>query len=114
LTYTDGFSEADTNEPHPTEALIADLSIDPALQTRTRLDERTVARYAKAIRDGGRLPPISVALVDGKPYVFDGFHRIEAHLAMGRMSILIVAREGTMADAEMWAGCSNPRQCGTG
>lgn len=104
---TDDFSNCDLVEARPTEALIGDLVLDAALQTRIRLDERTVSRYAKVLREGGQLPPISVAIVDGKPYVFDGFHRVEAHLAVGRILIRICARDGTMADAEMWAGCSN-------
>ena len=60
---------------------VADLILDPEMQCREGVDEATVRRYATAMGNGAEFPAIGVALVDGVPFVVDGWHRVKAHAA---------------------------------
>lgn len=83
--------------PNPTDTQIhenklvsvelADLVRDERSQVRTRLDQPTVNRYADAMRVGAEFPPISIAVVDGAPYLIDGWHRVEAAEKAGIRSL---------------------------
>lgn len=57
---------------------IADLSEDPAFQSRTRTDKGTVDDYKEAMSSGAVMPPVLVALVEGRMYILDGWHRVTA------------------------------------
>lgn len=107
MQFKDDFADGGGEPDEAITVRIADLILDPRLQTRARLNERVVERYAKQLRQGVQFPPIGVAIIDGRPCVFDGFHRVEAHGLAGRSTIQAVCREATEAEAETWAGCSN-------
>ena len=70
------------SEPVPsTEAvtvLIADLVRDGRLQVRSRMDQRTVNSYARAMTMDREFPPVTVAHVGGALYLVDGWHRVAA------------------------------------
>lgn len=55
-----------------------DLILDREYQTRLALDHGAIRRYADAMRTGHKLPPITIARVDGAPVVIDGWHRVHA------------------------------------
>jgi hypothetical protein len=63
---------------------IADLLRDHRFQVRQGLDRGTVVRYSASLAAGVEFPPVTVALVDGVPVLVDGWHRIEALLAIDR------------------------------
>lgn len=47
------------------------------------VDKQRVTKYAYDMRRGDGFPAITVASVDGRLYVLDGFHRVEAALQAG-------------------------------
>jgi hypothetical protein len=71
------------------------------------LDPTTVSEYADCMRAGVTLPPI-ITYFDGVAYwPGDGFHRIEAAIAIGSDSILAEVRQGTSRDAVLHAAGAN-------
>jgi hypothetical protein len=57
---------------------IAEITADPAVQPRERMDMPTVMEYAGEMQAGTQFPPV-VAFYDGTRYwLADGFHRLEA------------------------------------
>lgn len=107
VQYTDYLADPSNEHDGAIRVRIADLILDPRYQTRSRLNERATERYARLLRQGVEFPPIGVAIIDGRPCVFDGFHRVEAHALAGRTEIMATCREATEAEAETWAGCAN-------
>lgn len=61
-----------------TTVILAQLCRSPAFQIRRKLCQRTVNKYAAAIKSGQQLPPLQVAVVDGVPCLVDGYHRAAA------------------------------------
>ena len=59
---------------------ISELVLDNELYPRNAMDWITSLRYSEAMKSGAKFPSIVVALCsgDGKNYVVDGFHRIDA------------------------------------
>jgi ParB-like chromosome segregation protein Spo0J len=52
------------------------------------------------MRAGAQFPPITVALLDGRHYVLDGWHRVEALRMLGEQRVRAVVRPcGSRADA---------------
>jgi ParB-like nuclease domain len=80
---------------------IADLVRDRRFQVRQGLDRATISRYATTMAAGGEFPAVTVALVNGAPVLIDGWHRVEALLAIDRHSVEAVIVEATEQDA-MW------------
>ena len=77
---------------------IAELKKD-GLQTRVALDERTVADYADAMREGAEFPPVMVFEESGTMWLADGFHRVEAAIRAGQAHIEATVTSGTFVDA---------------
>ncbi|MCL6683457.1 ParB N-terminal domain-containing protein [Sphingomonas alba] len=60
------------------------LNIDQRFQIRAEgLDAKRVKKYVYDMRRGDGFPAITVASVDGRLYILDGFHRVEAALQAG-------------------------------
>jgi len=78
------------------EIPLDDLVLDPNLSLRDRLDEFTVERYAES---WGRLPPVTVYEVEGRPVLTDGFHRHAAAVMLGRKTLPAEVVAGTFAEA---------------
>lgn len=57
---------------------ISDLTFDDTLYPRMKVGWLTAYQYAQAMKAGSVFPPILVGLFEGKHYVVDGWHRIEA------------------------------------
>ncbi|MDP2409617.1 MAG: ParB/RepB/Spo0J family partition protein [Pseudolabrys sp.] len=72
------------------EVPLSELICDERSQIRSRVDTATVTRYADAMRSGAELPPISVAVVNGAPFLIDGWHRVAAAKSIGRTGILAI------------------------
>jgi hypothetical protein len=71
------------------ELVLNDLLLDQALQVRRKLDQGTIAKYASAYKAGTALPPIKVAMVDGRvPTVIDGWHRIAALKRLNQIRVM--------------------------
>ncbi len=76
-------------------------------QVRSKLNEQAIKRYADMTNAGSVPPPIKLARVDGKLYLVDGWHRMEAgSLQLSRgfgPGSEVVAQVATLTRAEaMW------------
>ncbi len=60
---------------------------DALWRLRKRTDPATTRRYADAMEAGAAFPPITVAVVDGAPFLIDGWHRVAAAKGIGRRDI---------------------------
>ena len=91
---------------------IANVRRDGGTQIRAALDENTVLEYTALIQAGVKLPPVGV-YQDGplsrgtKFWLWDGFHRIEAHARAGATRIEVEFRDGTLDDAILAACAAN-------
>jgi len=72
----------------------------PLAGSRTN-DPEKVAALAASIEAVGLLEPIDVLEVDGIVYGFSGCHRFEAHVRLGRETILCRVRRATRGTLEM-------------
>jgi hypothetical protein len=61
-----------------TKVKIADVFFDENLYPRSSYDWHTGYVYSEAMKSGAVFPPIVLAVYDGKNYLVDGKHRIEA------------------------------------
>lgn len=92
----------------PTKSLnIASIRIDGGTQSRVAISQATVAEYAQVIADGDVLPAITV-FFDGADYwLADGFHRLHAHTAAGKVSIMADVLSGICRDAILYSLAAN-------
>jgi len=87
------------------ELLIESIRTDNGVQSRVKIDEAYVAELAEIVKAGGKLPPIDV-YHDGTEYwAADGFHRIMAHVRVGKRNIKANIHKGTHDDS-VWASCA--------
>lgn len=101
---------------------IADIVRREPFQIRSGLNLGTVKRYAGILKQGGTLPPVTVAEIvipgtapKGRPMkgfgdiregvlvLVDGFHRVEAHLLNGGHSVCAEVVPATKEEA-LWLG----------
>src|SRR4051812_22641759 len=86
---------------------IGEIRIDGGTQSRSAIDEPTVAHYAERIAAGDSFPPI-VLFDDGvAKWLGDGFHRYHGHVRSGRKTIDADVRKGTKRDAILYAVSAN-------
>jgi ParB-like chromosome segregation protein Spo0J len=86
---------------------IGALVMDERLQSRTEINETTVAEYAESIKNGDEFPAVLVYF-DGINYnLTDGYHRAHAHKRAGKASILCEVVNGTFRDAQLRAAGVN-------
>lgn len=82
---------------------------DGGTQSRVRIDEPTVNRYKDDLANGDKFDPIQVYF-DGTDYwVWDGFHRVRAHVALGLAEINAIVKQGTQRDAVLASTGANPK-----
>lgn len=78
---------------------LAEIVIDPQLQSREEINQQTVQEYTEAIEEGVEFPPVDVYEIEEKHYLSNGFHRYEAHKRAGAKEIRCIVRTGTKRDA---------------
>jgi hypothetical protein len=92
-----------TNKPR----LIAlkDITLDPQLQARTKVDERHIEEMAEVIKSGERLRgELPVVFSAGNAnWLADGFHRWHAHALAGEKKMECDVRHGGFEDAQRYA-----------
>jgi len=91
----------------PREIALEDLCLDAGTQLRARLDQATIAEYARDLLDGDQLPPVAAVSDGATTWLIDGFHRIAAARRAGRTSIQTMVRIGTHRDAIIGAAGAN-------
>jgi len=79
------------------------LVLDERLQSRTEIDEATVAEYAENIKAGDEFPPVLIYFDGISYYLTDGYHRYHAHKRAEKVSILCDVVHGTFRDATLHA-----------
>ena len=83
------------------------IRIDGGTQSRQKIDQNVVARYADMILDGAKFPPV-VAFYDGEEYwLADGFHRYFANKRINSPSIEVIAHDGSVRDAILYGFSAN-------
>lgn len=83
------------------------LSIDGGTQTRAALNEAVVTEYADALREGVKLPAVTVFFDGSAHWLADGFHRYFAHKNARKASINVDIREGSKRDAVLYSVGAN-------
>ena len=78
---------------------LEEIRLDYRLQSRVKIDDSTVSEYADAIRDGDRMPAVSVVFDKVYCYLVDGFHRHQATKSAGLGEIEADLTEGHFRDA---------------
>lgn len=92
----------------PTKSLnLAAIRIDGGTQSRVAINQDAVAEYAQVITDGDTLPNITVFLDGADYWLADGFHRLFAHKAAGKASIVADVLTGTCRDAVLYSLAAN-------
>jgi hypothetical protein len=81
---------------------ISELNFDPELYPRLKTSWLTAYQYAEAMKAGAIFPPITVGVFEGKPYVIDGWHRVEAKKLLNEEYISAYVRSFE-SKAEMFA-----------
>lgn len=76
---------------------LGDISFDPRVQLRTRLNEDRVQGMIEFETEGGTLPPVTI--VGDENLLADGHHRFEAANRMGRLDIEANKLTGGFAEA---------------
>ena len=88
---------------------IGALVLDAKLQSRTEIDESTVAEYAENIKAGAEFPAVLVYFDGINYYLTDGYHRYHAHKRSDKVSILCEVVNGTFRDATLHATSVNSK-----
>lgn len=92
-----------------TTLLLKKLVLHPDLQPREGMNDSRVLQYARAYKNGDKLPPLDVFLIDGKHYVAGGWHRYAALLKCGETRYPCRVHQGEWRDAILFAGEDNVR-----
>jgi len=82
---------------------IHNIRIDGGTQSRAAINQEVVSEYAAALADGDYLPEIIVFFDGVDHWLGDGFHRLHAHLSLGKASIVAEIRKGTQRDAILFS-----------
>ena len=88
---------------------IGALVLDEKLQSRTEIDEATVAEYTESVKGGDEFPAVLVYFDGINYYLTDGYHRYHAHKRAERVSILCDVVNGTFRDAVFHATGANSK-----
>lgn len=91
---------------------VQDLVMDERCQARDALVDDVAQEYAQAYLQNTKLPSIDVFLVDEKPLVIDGWHRVSAALIAGVAFLdARVLGQGDIDEA-IWRSCSQNQSHG--
>jgi hypothetical protein len=93
------------NDKRERNIRLEDITLDPRLQMRARMNQETIADYAENLDS---LPPAKLILdEDGHFWLTDGWHTFEAHKLAGRKTMPCFVTEGTYLDALIDAAGAN-------
>jgi hypothetical protein len=87
---------------------LSEIVLNAGTQSREKIDEAVVARYADDMSNGDQFPPITVYFDGDKYYPSDGHHRCFAAIKAGIPNILCEVKEGTLRDAIFASFGANP------
>jgi len=76
-------------------------------QTRVGLNAPAVREYGEAMTEGAKLPPVTVFFDGADHWLADGFHRVQASMDIGALSIDAEIRPGSQRDAKLYSVGAN-------
>ena len=79
------------------------IRTDGGTQYRSHIDPLTVRDYAQSMDDGVVFPPIETVFDGEHHWVYDGFHRLEAMIRLGKPTIAVRYIDGDQAAAQLLA-----------
>lgn len=86
---------------------LTDIITDADLQAREKISDEAVAEYYNVLREGVKLPPITVFFDGTRYFLADGWHRYFAHKSAGMATIEVEVIKGTRRDAQKYAMGAN-------
>lgn len=90
------------------EIALDQIVADDACQLRAAGSKAAVQEYAEALAAGATFPPVVVFRDDdGRHWLADGFHRLEAHRLAGRETIAAEVHAGGQREARLHAAGAN-------
>jgi hypothetical protein len=87
----------------PLSLPIARIRAERPAQPREFINESVCREYAELIQAGVEMPPVIVFFDSSVYWLASGFHRLRAHLLVGRKVILAEIRKGGLRDAILCA-----------
>jgi ParB-like chromosome segregation protein Spo0J len=88
---------------------LTDIVTDEELQARDQISDEAVADYYNFLREGGKLPPVTVFFDGTRYFLADGWHRYFAHKSAGMATIEVEVIKGTKRDAMKYAMGANDK-----
>ena len=76
-------------------------------QTRVQLNAAAVKEYGEAMTEGVHFPPVIVFFDGTDHWLADGFHRVQASMDIGALSIDAEIRPGNQRDARLYSVGAN-------
>lgn len=76
-------------------------------QTRVQLNAAAVKEYGEAMTEGVHFPPVIVFFDGTDHWLADGFHRVQASMDIGALSIDAEIRPGGQRDAKLYSAGAN-------
>jgi ParB-like chromosome segregation protein Spo0J len=86
---------------------LTEIKVESSLQGRCKLNQEVVDEYSETLREGGKLPAITVFRVGSSHYLVDGWHRYFAHKKAGLADIEVNVIDGTIREATLYAVGAN-------
>jgi hypothetical protein len=84
---------------------LSQITLDASTQSRSKIDQITVERYAQQISDGKTLPPLVV--FGDSNILADGWHRYHALEMLGRDEVEVLHEAGGAREATFFAMSAN-------
>lgn len=82
---------------------LTDIILDDALQNREKIDQEVINEYTEVLREGGKLPAVTVYHDGSSYYLADGWHRYHAHKEAGLAEIEVDVVEGSYRKAWLYS-----------
>ncbi len=99
------------------EIKIEDITTDAGTQSRLRIDREMVKDSTERMHEGDKFPHVVLFHYGSNYYLADGFHRLKAAMAVGKVNIASDVRSGNRDDA-LWfsigANRTNGKRMGHG
>jgi len=86
---------------------LTEIKVDGGLQSRAEINNQVIAEYTEVIRNGGKMPPVTVFFDGTKYHLADGWHRYFAHKEAGFADIEADIKDGTHRDAILYSVGAN-------
>jgi hypothetical protein len=86
---------------------LTEIKVDGGLQSRAEINNQVIEEYTEVIRNGGKMPPVTVFYDGTTHHLADGWHRYFAHKQAGFADIEADIKDGTRRDAILYSVGAN-------